>query len=241
MDFISVQFILLIIGSYLLGSVPAAYLAIRWSRGTDIRKQGTGNVGAANVLSTGPKWLAVPVALFDIGKGAFCVWVAQLLDLGAAQQVTAGFFVVIGHNWPVFLRFRGGRGVLATLGVITILSPLLGLYTLVMPYLFAPFRYVALGVFFAYISVPTLAWFLSKPLDIEEPLPVTLGLVAIVLIGISKRLLVPRTALSKSIPLGKLVINRLLFDRDIFDRKAWIYRPPASTDTAESSTDKQEE
>jgi glycerol-3-phosphate acyltransferase PlsY len=238
MDFISVQFILLIVGSYLLGSVPAAYLAVKWSRGTDIRKHGTGNVGAANVLSTGSKWLAIPVALFDIGKGAFCVWVAQLLDLGAAQQVTAGFFVVIGHNWPVFLRFRGGRGVFATLGVITILSPLLGLYTLVMPYLFAPFRYVALGVFFAYISVPTLAWFLNEPLNIEEPLPVTLGLVAIVLIGISKRLLVPRTVLSKSMPLGVLLFNRLLFDRDISDRKAWIYRSPTST---ESSTDKQEE
>jgi glycerol-3-phosphate acyltransferase PlsY len=238
MDFFSVELILLIIGSYLLGSVPAAYLAVKWSRGTDIRKQGTGNVGAANVLSTGPKWLAIPVALFDIGKGAFCVWVAQLLDLGAAQQVTAGFFVVIGHNWPVFLRFRGGRGVFATLGVITILSPLLGLYTLVMPYLFAPFRYVALGVFFAYLSVPTLAWLLSEPLNIEEPLPVTLGLVAIVLIGISKRLLAPRTALSKSIPLGVLLFNRLLFDRDISDRKAWIYRPPTST---EASTDKQEE
>ncbi len=237
MDFFSVEFILLIIGSYLLGSVPAAYLAVKWSRGTDIRKQGTGNVGAANVLSTGSKWLAIPVALFDIGKGAFCVWVAQLLDLGAAQQVTAGFFVVIGHNWPVFLRFRGGRGVFATLGVITILSPLLGLYTLVMPYLFAPFRYVALGVFFAYVSVPTLAWFLSEPLNIEEPLPVTLGVVAIVLIGISKRLLAPRTALSKSIPLGVLLFNRLLFDRDISDRKAWIYRSPTST---ESSTDTQE-
>ena len=107
-----------------------------------------------------------------------------------------------------------------------------------MPYLFAPFRYVALGVFFAYVSVPTLAWFLSEPLNIEEPLPVTLGLVAIVLIGISKRLLAPRTALSKSIPLAVLLFNRLLFDRDISDRKAWIYRSPAST---ESSTDTQEE
>lgn len=241
MDFVSVQFILLIVGSYLLGSVPAAYLAVKWSRGMDIRKHGTGNVGAANVLSTGPKWLAVPVALFDIGKGAFCVWIAQLLDLNAAQQVTAGIFVVIGHNWTVFLHFRGGRGVFASLGVITILSPLLGLYTLVMPYLFAPFRYVALGVFFAYISVPTLAWFLSEPLGIEDALSTTLGFVVIIAIGLSKRLLVPRTALSRSIPLGELVINRLLFDRDISDRKAWVYRSPASSDTSESSPDKQEE
>ncbi|UCB43498.1 MAG: glycerol-3-phosphate acyltransferase [Dehalococcoidales bacterium] len=238
-----IQFILLIIGAYLLGSVPAAYLAIKWARGVDIRKQGTGNVGAANVLSTGPKWLAVPVALFDIGKGAFCVWVAQLLELGAAQQVTAGLCAIIGHNWPVFLSFRGGRGVFASLGFITILSPLLGLYTLVMPYLFAPFRLVALGVFFAYISVPTLAWFLSEPLDIgiEDKLSITLGFVAMSLIGFSKRLLVPRTALSKSIPLGELLINRLLFDRDIADRKVWVYRSSSSTDTTNPPTDEQGE
>jgi glycerol-3-phosphate acyltransferase PlsY len=238
MDFVSVKFILLIIGSYLLGSVPAAYLAVKWARGVDIRKQGTGKVGAANVLSTGPKWLAVPVALFDIGKGAFCVWIAQLLDLGAAQQVTAGIFAIIGHNWPVFLHFRGGRGVFASLGVVTILSPKMGLYILVMPYLFAPFRQVALGVFFAYVSIPFLAWFASGPFDIAERLPITLGFAAISLIGISKRLLAPRTPLSKSIPLATLLFNRLLFDRDISDRKAWVYRPPAST---ESSTDTQEE
>ena len=70
-----VQFILLIIGAYLLGSVPAAYLAIKWARGVDIRKVGTGKVGAANVLNAGPKWLVVPVALFDIGKGALVVWI----------------------------------------------------------------------------------------------------------------------------------------------------------------------
>ena len=237
-----IQFILLIIGSYLLGSVPAAYLAVKWSRGVDIRKQGTGKVGAANVLSTGPKWLAVLVAFFDIGKGALCVWVAQLLELNAVQQVTAGIFVIIGHNWPVFLRFRGGRGVFTSLGVITVLSPLLGLYTLVMPYLFAPFRLVALGVFFAYISVPTPAWFLHEPLAIEgeDALPVTLGLVVVISIGLFKRLLIPRTTLSKSIPLGELIINRMLFDRDISDRKTWIYRS-SSTDTTNPPKDKQEE
>jgi glycerol-3-phosphate acyltransferase PlsY len=240
MDFISVEFILLIIGSYLLGSVPAAYLAVKWSRGIDIRKQGTGNVGAANVLSTGSKWLAVLVALFDIGKGAFCVWVAQLLDLGAAQQVTAGIFVIIGHNWPVFLHFRGGRGVFASLGVVTMLSPLIGLYILVMPYLFAPFRQVALGVFFAYVSIPLIAWFASEPFNVTEPLPVALGFGVISIIGISKRLLVPRTALSKSIPLSELIFNRLLFDRDISDRKAWVYRPTASNDNAESPPEIQE-
>ena len=84
----TVQFVLLIIGAYLLGSVPAAYIAVKLARGVDIRKVGTGKVGAANVLSAGPKWLAVPVALFDIGKGAFSVWIAQIVGLSVAQQVT---------------------------------------------------------------------------------------------------------------------------------------------------------
>jgi len=235
------QFVPLTIGAYLLGSVPAAYLAVRWSRGVDIREQGTGKVGASNVLSTGSKWLAIPVAIFDIGKGALCVWVAQLLGLGAAQQVTVGLCAIIGHNWPVFLRFRGGRGILASLGVVTMLSPKLGLFVLVMPYAFAPFRQVALGVFFALCSIPLLSWFLSGPLDIEHRLQITLGFVALAVIGLSKRLMAPRTALSKSIPLGELFINRLLFDRDIADRKAWIGRMSPPADLTEPPLEQQED
>lgn len=235
------QFILLMIGAYLLGSVPAAYLALRWSRGIDIRRQGTGKVGAANVLSSGAKWLAVPVAIFDIGKAALSVWAAQLLDLSVAQQVTVGICAIIGHNWPVFLHFRGGRGVLASLGVITMMSPKLGLIILVMPYLFAPVRQVALGVFLALVSLPFFAWFLSQPLDIAEKLPVTVGFGAIAVIGLSKRVFAPRTPLSKSIPLRELFLNRILFDRDIADRKAWISRMRSEDDSADQPLEHREE
>ena len=86
----TVEFVLLIIAAYLLGSVPAAYLAAKWSRGIDIRKVGTGKVGAANILKVTSKRLAIPVTIFDIGKGALAVWLAQLLGLGAAGQITAG-------------------------------------------------------------------------------------------------------------------------------------------------------
>ena len=134
------EFWLLILGAYLLGSVPAAYLAAKWSRGIDIREYGTGKVGAANILSAASKWLVIPVAIFDIGKGALTIWVAQLLGLGAAEQVTVGIITVVGHNWPVFLRFQGGRGIFTTLGVFLILSPKLGLIVLVLACLFAPFR-----------------------------------------------------------------------------------------------------
>ncbi len=221
-----IKFALLLVGAYLLGSVPAAYLAARWSRGIDIRKYGTGKVGAANILSAASKWLAIPVAIFDIGKGALTVWVAQLLGLGAAQQITVGIFTIIGHNWSVFLRFQGGRGVFTSLGVITMLSPKLGLIILVMSYALAPFRQVALGVTLALVSLPFFSWFLSQPLDINERLPITLGFMALALIVLLKRLIAPRTSLSESVPLLQLFINRLLFDRDIRDRQTWIYQAP---------------
>jgi len=228
-----IEFGLLIVGAYLLGSVPAAYLAVKWSRGIDIRREGTGTVGAANVLRLAPKWLAIPVTIFDIGKGALTVWVAQLLGLGAAEQVTVGIVTVVGHNWPVFLRFQGGRGVFTTLGVITMLSPWLGLIMLVLAYILAPLRRVSLGVFLALVSLPIFSWFLSQPLGIEERLPVTLGFVALALIGLLKRLVASRTPLSKSVPLRQLLLNRLLFDRDIRDREAWIRQTRLQAGSAE--------
>jgi glycerol-3-phosphate acyltransferase PlsY len=202
--------------------VPAAYLAAKWSRGIDIRQYGTGNVGASNVLSVTSKWLAIPVTIFDIGKGALAIWIAQLLGLGAAQQVTVGIITVIGHNWPVFLRFQGGRGIFTTLGVITMLSPWLGLIITVIAYSLAPFRQLALGVLLALASVPIFSWFLPQLLDVEERLPITLGFLVLFLVAVLKRLAVPRTPLSKSVPRGQLFINRLLLDRDIRDRKAWL-------------------
>ena len=237
----AIEFGLLIVGAYLLGSVPAAYLAVKWSRGIDVRKEGTGKVGAANVLGLASKWVAVPVAIFDIGKGALTVWVAQLLGLEVYQQVTVGVVTVIGHNWPVFLRFQGGRGVFTTLGVITILSPWLGLIILVMPYIFAPVRQVALGVLLALVSLPIFSWFLSWPLGIEERLPVTLGFVVLSLLGLLKRLVAPRTPLSKSVPPGQLIVNRLLFDRDIRDRKAWRRRAPLKDASVEQTLGHEEE
>ncbi|MFC2036257.1 glycerol-3-phosphate acyltransferase [Chloroflexota bacterium] len=221
-----IWFILLLLGAYLLGSVPAAYLVAKWRRGIDIRQHGSGNVGASNVLALVSKRWSILVTIFDIGKGALAVWVAQLLDLGAAQQVTAGIVSVIGHNWPIFLHFRGGRGIFTTLGVITILSPKLGLIILVMPYTLAPLRQVSLGVFCTLVSIPIFSWFLSQPLGIETRLSITLGFTVLTLIALSKRLMTSRTPLSKSVHPVKLIVNRLLFDRDIVDRKAWISQPP---------------
>jgi glycerol-3-phosphate acyltransferase PlsY len=223
-----VQFVLLAIGAYLLGAVPAAYLAVKWSRGVDIRKVGTGKVGAANVLSAGPKWLVVPVAIFDISKGALSVWIAQSIGLSAAQQMTVGLLAIVGHNWPIYLGFKsGGRGILASLGVIAMFSWQLGLIMLVFPYLWAPIKQLALGVFIALVALPFSSWFLAQQLDIKEKLPITCGFVALTSMALMKRVIARRSELSKSVPLGKVVFNRLLFDRDIADRRLWIGRGTA--------------
>ncbi len=226
---VTVWFVLLAIGAYLLGSVPAAYLAIKWSRGVDIRKVGTGKVGAANVLNAGPKWLAVPVALFDIGKGALVVWIAKEIKLDAAQQVTVGLFAIVGHNWPLYLGFKsGGRGVFASLGGISMLSWKMGLIALIGPYLLAPIKQVSFGVFLILVSLPFLSYFLTEPLDVEDKVAITCGLVVLSGMALLKRTVARRTELSKNIPLGKVIINRLLFDRDITDRRLWNSRGSTS-------------
>jgi glycerol-3-phosphate acyltransferase PlsY len=221
-------FILLAIGAYLLGSVPSSYLAVRWARGIDIRTVGTGKIGASNVLSAGPKWLVVPVAIFDIGKGALSVWVAKTVGLNGAAQVTVGLLAIAGHNWPVFLRFQGGgRGVFTSLGVIAMLSWKLGLITLVLTYLFAPIRQVAFGVFVALIALPFLSWFLARPLDIADRLAITCGFIALTVMALGKRLVAHRTELSKQMPWRDVMLNRLLFDRDIGDRRLWVSKAKA--------------
>ena len=113
----AIAFILLLVSAYLVGSVPTAYIVARWRRGIDIRQYGSGNVGASNLLRSSGKGLAILVTIVDLGKGILMVWAAQAAGLNIAQQVAVGLAAVIGHNWPVFLRFSGGRGLLTTLGI----------------------------------------------------------------------------------------------------------------------------
>lgn len=221
-----IEFVLLILGAYLLGSVPAAYLVVKWSRGIDIRQYGSGNVGASNVIAIASKQWAVPVIVFDLGKGMVVVWVAQLVGLGIAQQVTVGLAAIVGHSWPVFLHFYGGRGALTFLGVLLMLVPWLGLILLTVALLFGVFRQMALGTIVALVALPILSWFLGEPLGIKEPLTVSLGFLAMFLVMVLRRLTAPRTSVTASVSLGQLLINRLFFDRDIRDREAWIHRAP---------------
>ena len=156
----TVWFILLAIGAYLLGSVPAAYLAIKWSRGTDIRKVGTGKVGAANVLNAGPKWLAVPVAIFDIGKGALVVFIAKQIGLSSALQAAVGLFAIVGHDWPLYLGFKsGGRGVFVSSGCYHHAFLEDWLIALILPYFIRAYQTGGFGGIFCFCTLPFLSLF----------------------------------------------------------------------------------
>jgi acyl-phosphate glycerol 3-phosphate acyltransferase len=100
-----------------------AILVVKWRYGVDIRKYGTHQVGASNVFRSFSKKLGVMVGLYDLVKGVMMVAIAQLLGMGIGYQVAVGLAVVIGHNWPVFLRFNAGRGVATTVGVSFYLLP----------------------------------------------------------------------------------------------------------------------
>ncbi|MBG7617808.1 MAG: glycerol-3-phosphate 1-O-acyltransferase PlsY [Chloroflexi bacterium] len=213
---------LIIVIAYLIGSIPTAYILVRVFYGIDIRRHGTGNVGASNVLKSASKKLGALVMPLDILKGVLAMVIARLFDADVAVQMVAGIAAIIGHNWPVFLKFQGGRGIATSLGVILALSPWLGLIMLVMAYSLAPLRQLSLGVFIGLTSLPILCWLLGDALGIEEKGVVTVGFIALTLLAYFRRLVLPRSALGQSISTGELFLNRLLFDRDIRNRKVWL-------------------
>jgi acyl phosphate:glycerol-3-phosphate acyltransferase len=144
------------LAGYLAGSVPFAFLLAR-RVGIDVRKAGSGNVGAANVLRTTGAWRAVSVMALDVSKGAVAVFVADMA-LGASLAALAGVAAIVGHIYPVWLRFVGGKGVAVAAGVFLALTPSATAIA------FAVFlitvwitRYVSLGSAAATLTLPPAA------------------------------------------------------------------------------------
>jgi glycerol-3-phosphate acyltransferase PlsY len=228
---VAIAFIPLLVGAYLVGSIPTAYLVARWRQGIDIRQYGSGNVGASNVVRSSGKWLAAVVSIVDLAKGVLMVWAAQAAGLALGLQVAVGLAAIIGHNWPVFLRFSGGRGVLTTMGVAFVLplvnGPLVPWAFIISLALGAVFIFglhnLPLGTIIGVAVLPLVSWLFG------EPLAFILGFLAMLLLMVIRRLTAPRTSFTASVATGELLINRFLLDRDIRDREAWIYRKPALT------------
>jgi glycerol-3-phosphate acyltransferase PlsY len=149
--------ILLAAAAYVLGSIPFGVVVAR-ARGVDLRKVGSGNIGATNVARALGRWWAVAVLLADAAKGFAPVWVGRRLGLPPALVAIAGLAAIVGHMFTVFLRGRGGKGVATSLGVALALSPLaalcgFGLYVVT----FAVSRLSSVGSLLGIWSFPAFA------------------------------------------------------------------------------------
>lgn len=156
---------------YLLGSIPFGYLLVRMFTGEDVRASGSGNIGATNVARKSPA-LGVATLVLDAAKGLAAVLVARALFGGPHQQLiltTAAFFAVFGHLFPVWLKFRGGKGVATSLGAFVLLTPKSILCMVVLFLLIAvAFRYVSLGSVAVAAAFPLLAWALHEYTDSRQ-------------------------------------------------------------------------
>jgi glycerol-3-phosphate acyltransferase PlsY len=216
-----VESALVIIGGYLLGSVSATYLAGRWLGGKDLRQFGSGSLGGSMVYEHVGRWALVPVILWDMGKAAVPTWLALYLGLGMGVAAAAGMAAAVGHNWSIFLRFYGGRGMGTFAGVLLVIFPwgmvwlagLVGIGWRLGDS--APWLLVSL------VTMPLLAYLAGGP-DVVLPLA---G--AMLLVTLLKRLEANRHPLPSPGPERRSVIlRRLLLDRDIADHQEWIHQQP---------------
>jgi acyl phosphate:glycerol-3-phosphate acyltransferase len=154
-----------LVAAYLVGAIPVGYLIARMSAGADIRRHGSGNIGATNVLRTLGRLPAAFTLAGDITKGAVTVVLARaLLPDSAAGVAACAVLAVVGNCWPVYLAFRGGKGVATALGAFLVLIPWATLpAALVWIVIVASFRYVSLGSMLAAVCVPLGAPLLGYP------------------------------------------------------------------------------
>jgi glycerol-3-phosphate acyltransferase PlsY len=156
-----------IIIAYLIGSISFSYLIGRIIKGIDIRQHGSGNAGATNTYRVLGKWTGLTVLLLDVFKAIFAVWIAQQSSDEIGVHALAGLAVVCGHNWPIFFKFKGGKGVASTIGAMAILSfwPTLIAVTLTIVTI-AISRYVSLGSLVMASILPFIVWIYDQPIEL---------------------------------------------------------------------------
>jgi glycerol-3-phosphate acyltransferase PlsY len=173
-----------VVVAYLLGSVSFAVLLVRVATGTDIRASGSGNAGATNVLRAHGKKLALVVALLDVAKGAAAVALVRLVTADPFWAAAAGLAAVIGHVFPIFYGFRGGKGVATAVGAFLVLAPLALLCSLaVFVVVVALTKYVSLGSVIAMVLLPPVAGLLF-----HAPRPVVTAAAVVALVVVLKHL-----------------------------------------------------
>ena len=162
--------IFLMAAAYLLGSIPTGYLLVRLFRHEDIRAVGSGNIGATNVLRSGGKGLGAATFLLDMLKGCAAVWLGGVLASALTPgwplrdaEALAAIFAVIGHMFPVWLHFRGGKGVATGFGVFLVAAPYAAIAAItVFAIVLLLTRYVSLASILGSASFPVFAYFLVR-------------------------------------------------------------------------------
>jgi glycerol-3-phosphate acyltransferase PlsY len=211
--------LLLILGAYLLGSIPTAYLAGKWIKGIDLRLYGSGTVSGSMVWEHVARWAILPVGIFDIGKAALPAWIGLDLGLGDGVAMAAGIAAAVGHNWPLYLGFTGGRG----------LSPFLGIIAVFFPWGFAwLLAFLAIGFLLGDSAPWALASLVLLPLFswwMDGPAVMNAAAAAMVIVTMLKRLEANRRPLPEDqTERRRVLLRRVLFDRDIQPHQEWINR-----------------
>jgi glycerol-3-phosphate acyltransferase PlsY len=212
--------------SYLLGSIPASYIVARAVKGIDIRRAGSGHVGGANVWAHVSFGAFVFAGLADVAKAILAVGIGQQLGLGPWAVVAAGWAVIIGHNWSLFLRGAGGRGVSTIMGALLLLGPREAIFLFLALVLGQVTGLGGIAVLLGLAGVPVLAWGLGEPVPL---IVYTLGAFAL---HFTKKML--GTRLPWQIPAAErkqVLIYRLLLDRDTREHKASVHGRPENSTT----------
>ena len=216
--------VIAIVLAYLWGAVPTAYLLARWRRGIDIRRYGTGNVGASNVMMHLGKRIGLTLGLFDgLVKGTLPVILAKLLGLSMGGQIGVALASVSGHNWSPFLSFTGGRGVATALGTYVgfgLWQQLLAGILIVGLLGWVILRNLALWMLIGMAFMALLAYLLGQSTEMVYLLLGLVGLVA------AKRLSANWVPPLTGQPLWRVLLYRLLYDRDVARRDEWVRRNP---------------
>ena len=159
--------LLLVLTAYMLGSIPFGYLIVKLKEGRDVRSSGSGNIGATNVLRTAGRSSAILTLVLDASKGYLAVWLATSASQNSQRTIAfAATAAVLGHLFPIFLKFKGGKGVATVLGVFLCVSAV-PILVAVVTFLCVVmvFRYVSLGSIVAAFAFPAAYWFWAYPKD----------------------------------------------------------------------------
>jgi len=200
-------YLIIALVSYLLGSIPFGYILVRIFLKQDIRQTGSGNIGATNVARSGAKGLAIATLILDTAKGTASViiagqiWFKHLRDINSAYMIPglenmfvyppgwfnalalAAFFAVVGHMFPPWLKFRGGKGVATAIGAFGLVNPVAALATVVVfGVVVALSRYVSLGSVSAAFTFPLFSWLLARQTESLTPYLTLIALTSLLII-----------------------------------------------------------